>query len=134
MQTKRSKRYQAIPWTTYLKRNYQLYLFLVPGLLYIFLFCILPMVGIIIAFEDYSLFAADSPFLAMFHSEWVGLAHFSRLLSRPEFHNAFKNTIVISLLKLFINFPAPIVFAGFPKLCSWWHICPISFPGRSSAA
>lgn len=111
MQTKRSKRYQAIPWTTYLKRNYQLYLFLMPGLLYIFLFCILPMVGIIIAFEDYSLFAADSPFLAMFHSEWVGLAHFSRLLSRPEFHNAFKNTIVISLLKLFINFPAPIVFA-----------------------
>lgn len=105
------KEQTGISWKKYLKQNYQLYLFLIPGLVFIFIFCILPMVGIVIAFEDYSLFAADNPFAAMFRSEWVGLKHFRNLLARQEFRTAFLNTISISLLKLLINFPVPIIFA-----------------------
>lgn len=103
--------YRKVPWKKYIRRNYQLYLFLIPGLAYILLFCILPMFGIVIAFEDYSLFAADNPILSMVKSPWVGLKHFRSLLMRSEFKRAFTNTITISLLKLIINFPMPIVFA-----------------------
>ena len=57
------------------------------------------------AFQEFRL--GDFPGL----SEWVGLKHFYYLFSDPNFATVLRNTVVISLLKLLINFPAPIIFA-----------------------
>lgn len=76
-----------------------------PALLLIFVFSYIPMYGVLMAFQDYSIF---NGFL---QSPWVGLKHFQMFFEAPEFFNVMRNTIVISLLKFFIGFPAPIILA-----------------------
>jgi putative aldouronate transport system permease protein len=63
------------------------------------------MYGVLMAFQDYSIFKG---FMA---SPWVGLKHFDMFLNSPEFLEVMRNTAVISLLKFFIGFPAPILLA-----------------------
>ncbi|PYI52224.1 ABC transporter permease [Paenibacillus flagellatus] len=76
-----------------------------PALVLILVFSYVPMYGVLIAFQDYSVFKGmgDSP--------WVGLKHFRAFLASPELPLVMRNTIVISGLKLAIGFPAPIVLA-----------------------
>ncbi|WP_425355446.1 ABC transporter permease [Saccharibacillus sacchari] len=76
-----------------------------PPLLFIFVFSYIPMYGVLMAFQDYSLFEgfAGSP--------WVGFKHFEMFFNAPEFWTVIRNTVVISLLKLLIGFPAPIILA-----------------------
>lgn len=95
----------------YVRRNYDLYLILVPALLYILVFNYLPLLGVSIAFQDYNMFAADNPVSAIFASPWVGLKHFQKLFQSPEFYNIFRNTLVISVLKIGFIFPLPIIVA-----------------------
>jgi putative aldouronate transport system permease protein len=57
------------------------------------------------AFEDYSIVKG------VWGSPWIGLDKFDLLFKTPEFWNAFKNTIVISMLKIVISFPVPIILA-----------------------
>ena len=80
-----------------------MYLFIPPGFVYFIVFRSLPLLGNIIAFQDYS------PFLG-FHSPWVGLANFHQLITDPDVGVALTNTLEISLLQL-IFFPAPIILA-----------------------
>ncbi|MNH98633.1 ABC transporter permease [Paenibacillus graminis] len=77
----------------------------VPAMLFIFVFSYLPMYGVLMAFQDYQLFGG------FFHSPWVGFKHFEAFFNSPDFWNVMRNTIVISLLKLCIGFPAPILLA-----------------------
>lgn len=86
------------------KKFWQLYLLLLPALVYLIVFNYGPMYGIIIAFKDYK---AN---LGYWGSEWVGLKHFSRFLSYPEFWKLIKNTLSISLYSL-ATFPIPIILA-----------------------
>jgi putative aldouronate transport system permease protein len=81
-----------------------MYLFILPGFLYFVAFRYLPLLGNVIAFQDYS------PFLG-FHSPWVGLANFHKLFTDPDVGVAIRNTIEISLLQLIFFFPAPIILA-----------------------
>ena len=62
------------------------------------------MLDLKIAFMDYNPFAPDK-------STWVGFAQFEKLFTRPAFLKVLKNTLVISLLKMVIGFPLPIIFA-----------------------
>ncbi|MBQ7839609.1 MAG: sugar ABC transporter permease [Lachnospiraceae bacterium] len=96
---------------TYLKRNYDLYLLLIPALIFVLIFNLVPMYGILLAFKDYNMFAADSPFMSIMASPWAGLEHFKKIFSRPEFLNAMRNTIIISVAKIVFVFPVPIIFA-----------------------
>lgn len=96
---------------TYFKRNYDMYLMLLPAMLYIIIFNLTPMYGITLAFKDYDMFIADSPFLSILQSPWVGLEHFRKIFGRPEFMNALCNTLIISCAKILIGFPMPILFA-----------------------
>ena len=96
---------------TYLKRNYDLYLLLIPALIFVLIFNLVPMYGILLAFKDYNMFAADSPFMSILASPWAGLEHFKKIFSRPEFLNAMRNTIIISVAKIVFVFPVPIIFA-----------------------
>lgn len=75
------------------------------GVIYLLIFFYGPMYGIILAFKDYD-FA-----LGIMKSPYVGLANFRELLEDPELFKVLRNTISISLLKLAICFPAPILFA-----------------------
>jgi putative aldouronate transport system permease protein len=82
-----------------------LYLFLLPGAVLFILFSYLPMFGLTMVFQQYD------PVSGFLGSKWVGLANFERLLASPVFVRAMRNTIVISLLKLAIEFPLPIIFS-----------------------
>ncbi|MEF2965450.1 sugar ABC transporter permease [Paenibacillus sp. M1] len=86
-------------------RNKWLYVMLLPGVLYFIIFKYLPMYGLVISFQDYK------PYQGIFGSEWVGLEHFRRLFTEPEFFNILWNTIVLFALNLFIYFPVPIILA-----------------------
>ncbi|AFC31084.1 ABC transporter permease [Paenibacillus mucilaginosus] len=88
-----------------LRQYWDLYLIMVPGILYFLIFKYLPMWGVIIAFKDYSVFAGFAA------SDWVGLDHFRRMLDDPQFYLVFRNTVLISLYKLFWGFPGPIILA-----------------------
>jgi len=86
------------------KKYWQLYLLLLPALCYIFVFEYGPMYGIIIAFKNYK------PKLGYLGSEWVGLKHFVRFWTYPEFWKLIKNTLGISLYSL-ATFPCAVVLA-----------------------
>lgn len=79
------------------------YIMLIPGVLFFLVFCYGPMYGLIIAFQDYY------PLKGIDGSAFVGLKHFKSLLSNPFFLSVLKNTLVISVYKLLICFPAPII-------------------------
>jgi putative aldouronate transport system permease protein len=88
-----------------IRKDYLLYLMVIPGLAYILLFKYWPMYGISIAFRDYSIFKGfqDAP--------WIGLDHFTSLFSKAGFTRALKNNFIISFQKLFFGFPFPIILS-----------------------
>ena len=88
-----------------IKRHWMLYLFLLPCIIWLLVFCYAPMAGIVLAFKNYRF---D---LGIFGSEWAGLKHFRKFVTSPEFWMTIKNTLVITSLKLVICFPAPIILA-----------------------
>lgn len=85
--------------------NWQLYLMILPALLYIILFAYKPMYGIQIAFRDFTFKGGITG------SEWVGFDQFKRLFSSYWFPIILKNTLTISILNMVVNFPFPIIFA-----------------------
>lgn len=89
---------------SYMRSEYMLYLLMVPGLLYFLVFKYIPMYGVSIAFQNYNIFNPDN-------STWVGFDNFSKLISQVGFQRALYNNIVISLQKLVIGFPIPIILS-----------------------
>ncbi|WP_445321900.1 ABC transporter permease [Paenibacillus sp. FSL H7-0326] len=77
----------------------------IPALILVFIFSYIPMYGVLMAFQDYSIFDG------FWASPWVGLKHFEMFFSSPDFWTIMRNTLIISALKLFIGFPAPIILA-----------------------
>lgn len=82
-----------------------LYILALPGIIYFIVFKYIPMFGIVIAFQDYSIYSG------IFGSEWVGLKHFIRMWEYPDFLRILKNTLLINLYDLLIAFTLPIVLA-----------------------
>lgn len=82
-----------------------LYLMLLPAAAILLFFSYGPMPGLVMAFQDFSIFRG---FLA---SEWVGLENFVRIFSQSKFVTAIMNTVMVSVLSLLITFPAPIILA-----------------------
>ena len=86
-------------------RDRWLYVLVLPGVLYFFVFKLLPMFGIIIAFQKYN------PYLGFLNSPWVGFKNFSDFFANPDFGRLLGNTLWISLLNIIFYFPAPILLA-----------------------
>ena len=88
-----------------MKRNYMLYLFLLPACLYIALFNYGPLYGIQIAFKNFTVGKgiAGSP--------WVGMRWFNMFFNSPRFFATLKNTVSLSLYSLLAGFPMPIILA-----------------------
>jgi putative aldouronate transport system permease protein len=85
--------------------NYQLYMFLLPALIYFIVFHYLPMYGILIAFKD---FVATKGIMG---SPWVGFKHFERFFDSFQFWTLIKNTLGLSVIQLIVGFPLPIFLA-----------------------
>ncbi|GGF94435.1 ABC transporter permease [Paenibacillus abyssi] len=88
-----------------IRKDWDLYLALIPGIAFLILFKYTPMYGIVIAFKDFNIFQG------MAASPWVGLKHFERLLTSPGFLQVFQNTLFISIYKIVFLFPLPIIVA-----------------------
>lgn len=82
----------------------QLYILILPAVIYVFIFSYIPMYGIQIVFKD---FRAS---LGIWRSEWVGLKHFIRFISYPNFWKIVRNTLNISLYSL-ATFPCSVILA-----------------------
>lgn len=89
----------------FLRNEYDLYLMMIPMILFFLLFSYKPLTGLIIAFKDYS------PFRGVWDSEWVGFQYFIEFFTGPYAWRTIRNTLAISLTTLLIGFPMPIVLA-----------------------
>jgi putative aldouronate transport system permease protein len=87
------------------KRNYMLYIFLLPACLYIGIFSYGPMYGIQLAFKD---FVANK---GIWGSSWVGFKWFEMFFNSPRAWEIIRNTLHISIYSLLAGFPAPIILA-----------------------
>ncbi len=90
------------------RKDWELYVLLLPLVIWLVFFAYKPLYGIVIAFKDYSVFKgiSDSP--------WVGLDHFKYLLTGAGsvfFYRAFRNTVIISFYNIIYGFPIPIALA-----------------------
>jgi len=88
-----------------IRKSYWLYLMLIPGVAFFVLFRYLPMWGILIAFQDYNIWAGFGA------SPWVGFTHFVNFFNAPNFVQLMSNTLLLSLLSVIFAFPAPILLA-----------------------
>ena len=86
-------------------QQWDLQILILPGIIFIFVFMYIPMYGILMAFQHYRL--GDMPGF----SDWAGLEYFRQLLADPFFPRVVRNTIAMSLLRIGIGFPMPILFA-----------------------
>ncbi|HEW0877546.1 TPA: sugar ABC transporter permease [Streptococcus pneumoniae] len=89
----------------HIQKYWILYLMMIPATVLLILFTYGPMYGIIMVFQDFTVFKGytGSPF--------VGLKHFQRLFSDPLFYRLFKNTFMVGVLDFLFSFPAPLIFA-----------------------
>lgn len=88
-----------------LKRTWPLHLMLLPGVLILFIYTILPFFGNIMAFQNFQ------PILGFFKSQWVGLKNFKYMFLLPDTFLIFRNTLVIAVGKIVINLVMSILFA-----------------------
>lgn len=87
------------------RQNKLLYWMILPIVIYVLIFNYLPMCGLVMAFQDYSLGRG------IFGSEFVGFENFEEFFSGMYFGRTLGNTLYLSILDLLICFPAPIVLA-----------------------
>ncbi len=87
------------------RRNWGLYLLMLPAIVIFICFTYLPMYGVIIAFKDFR------PAAGIWGSKWAGLKYFERYFNSYMFTNTITNTLVISLYTIAVTFPLPILLA-----------------------
>ncbi|MGN1141900.1 MAG: ABC transporter permease [Oliverpabstia sp.] len=91
-----------------LKKQKMLQVFVLAGILYLFVFNFVPMIGLIMGFKDYDIVDGVK---GIFTSPWVGFKYFKEFFNDINFPALVKNTVGISLLKMIFTFPLPIIFA-----------------------
>ena len=88
-----------------MRRNWQIYLFMLLPLIYLFVFKYQPMYGAQIAFRRYS------PRFGIWDSPWVGLAQFEKFFNSYQFERVITNTIRLAFYSLIAGFPLPVLLA-----------------------
>ncbi len=89
------------------KQTWPLHLMILPPLAFLIVFQYLPMVGLVMAFQDYK------PWLGFTGSEWIGLEHFRTLFTYPEATQVISNTLIIAISKIILQLITPFLFAIF---------------------
>jgi putative aldouronate transport system permease protein len=103
----KKEKQRKIPFKTYFKNTWQLYLMLLLPVIYMILFKYKPMFGAVIAFKKFNVFAG------IWNSPWIGLANFKEAFSSLEFWSALKNTLILNAGDLILGFPIPVFIAVF---------------------
>lgn len=85
--------------------TWQLHVMLLPALIIVLIFQYVPMLGLVMAFQDYE------PWLGFLRSPWVGLEHFRTMFEYEDARQVIWNTLVISTLKIIFNLGVPLAFA-----------------------
>ncbi|WP_329213212.1 ABC transporter permease subunit [Streptomyces sp. NBC_01485] len=107
----RKQKKGRVPWRIRLRRDRALILMTLPAIALVLLFNYIPLLGNVVAFQDYDPYVSTNGVTAIFHSPWVGVEQFSRMVDDPLFWGAAKNTIVLFVLQLVLFFPIPIALA-----------------------
>jgi putative aldouronate transport system permease protein len=92
-------------WMRLLRRDRALILMTLPAGALLLVFGYTPMLGLVMAFQDYNIYDG------ILHSPWVGLANFQQLFTDPGFWHAFSNTLVLFTVQLVLSFPVPVALA-----------------------
>ena len=90
---------------TRLVHDWQLWVMLLPAIVYIFIFCYMPMYGAQLAFRKYDFTKG------IYGGDWVGLQYFKQFFESTMFPTTMRNTLLISFCSILFSFPAPIVLA-----------------------
>lgn len=103
-------------WTRLRKaiwRERLMYMLILPGVIYYCVFNYLPLIGNVIAFQDWSPFAAakEGTIRGFFVGPWIGWQNFRDMFTDPDFRIALTNTVQIEILQLVFAFPAPLALA-----------------------
>jgi len=87
------------------RKNKLLYWMILPVLAYVLVFNYIPMLGLTMAFQNYSITRG------IFGSKWIWFQNFSDFFNGLYFQRTLGNTLLISLYSMLFAFPAPIIFA-----------------------
>lgn len=104
MQKDKTLQQKRSGWKQWLA-DWRLYVMLLPAIVWLIVFCYVPMYGILTAFQNYKISKG------VLGSEFVGLKYFKMWLESNIFETAFGNTLRISIKCLIFGFPIPILFA-----------------------
>ncbi len=97
------RRWKTLPGR--IGRNWELYLFVLPLVVYLIVFRYVPMYGVQIAFKDFSVSRGIQG------SEWVGLRYLSQFFRSFYFETVIRNTLTLTILSLILGFPLPVLLA-----------------------
>ncbi|MFF9818310.1 ABC transporter permease [Streptomyces sp. NPDC014006] len=100
-----------VSFRTRFRRDRLLLLMTLPALLLVLLFNYVPILGNVVAFQDYDPYISDNGVVSLLHSPFVGLENFRRIFEDPDFWSAVRNTLVLFALQLVLYFPVPILLA-----------------------
>lgn len=92
-------------WMKGLRKTWPLHLLILPATIIAVVFHYVPILGIVMAFQDYK------PWLGFLNSEWVGLKHFESLFMFDESVQVIWNTLIISVLKIVCGLIVPIIIS-----------------------
>lgn len=93
------------------RRDRTLILMTLPAVALVLVFNYIPILGNVVAFQDYDPYAGDNGFVAIFNSPWIGFEQFERIFADSAFWHAVQNTLVLFFLQLVLYFPIPILLA-----------------------
>lgn len=95
----------AVKFTCHIRKFWPYYVMVMPGIIYLLAFKYIPMLGSIIAFQDFSVVKG------IFGSNWVGIKNFQKLFHYSDFYKILTNTIILGILKIVIVFPIPVLLS-----------------------
>ncbi len=93
------------------RRDRVLILMTLPAVVLVLIFNYLPILGNVVAFQDYDPYISDNGIVSMLNSPFVGLENFQRIFEDSAFWNAVQNTLVLFFVQLVLFFPIPILLA-----------------------
>lgn len=96
---------KKINYAVYFKNNWQLYVLILPAIIYFIVFNYMPLYGIQIAFKDFKAVFGISG------SKWVGFKHFENFFHAYYFKRLLANTLLLNVYNLLWSFPVPIILA-----------------------
>jgi putative aldouronate transport system permease protein len=93
------------------RRDRTLILMTLPAVVLVLVFNYLPILGNVVAFQDYDPYISDNGIVSILHSPFVGLENFQRMFEDSAFWNAVQNTLVLFFVQLVLFFPIPVLLA-----------------------